>query len=1424
MNDQNPFSSIFNPKSENKINETKSLFGSSGLGVNSIFGNQENQSSSLFGTNASNNIFSNFGNNNTNLGNSLFNTSETKKEGNDQKLKLGNSLFGINDNDKNIEKQKKNEENSGSLFGNSNNFGNGGLFGAPKQDNNAGGGLFGVPKEENKKSGGLFEASNNTGSGGLFGAPKKENTGIGGLFDAPKKENTGSGGLFDVPKKENTVSGAIFVAPKQDNTVSGAIFGAPKKENTGIGGLFNAPKQDNAGSGGLFDAPKKENTVSGAIFGAPKKENTGSGAIFVAPKQDNAVSGAIFGAPKQDNIGSSALFGAPKQDNAGSGGLFGAPKQENTGSGGLFGVPKQENTGSGGLFGAPKQENTGSGALFGAPKQENAGSGAIFGVPKQENTGSGGLFGAPKQENTGSGGLFGAPKQDNTGSSGLFGAPKQENNESNNTQKKENTNLFSPKQKGNDGGLFGAPKKEIDKNIKNSGIFTSLNQENNLFSSNTNKNSNNESNKLSENNDEMKSKNDQKSIFTTSNNNIQTNVLKETTLFTNNNYNPINASSQPNNNLFGTGNSNTLNNLFGTNNTPANEDKTPKPNKSNNINNQSIFNINTTEMSTSSIFNNNNENNKNQNNLMMKLSNRENVDINNDNDIDMDVEDNNVETSSTNSENINYLWMSDEENIIDDDTDANKKIDYKKIEEESKSIPNNINKLNSLIIPELSEFYFKKCHTTSDYYINSDSNIKDKDSVEISSKIIKILNDKIENMTQDEETKNELINLTAIYMYFDAFLLHRDDIVYLMKLRDELLYKYFIPIETIMNLDKKNRDMYLNNNGNIDSIANTLKNIYFNLSMLDIDKAGQKMMELIRLYKDVINKKKAKLLGDKTMQFNELFLNMERIIKIYNDIYKLKENFNSKQIISAFNMNPIFQEIKETIFNLERDISHNRNENVQKIFIECQKICGILSGDLKYIINDYNKNNIHLIIMGNIFYRFYLNDFIRGLQRCLDTLKEEYDKDNNLVNKSISRIIKNCDSKQIEIVQELKGKYLFLLRYHMIEILSQNAFLFQVENQEKYLKKEAYLFFHMMRDIKIPFKYYLNYFLFYPNFEIFVIDKIDDLDRMDDDNISNEIKEEGYRRALDYALIYISYRFSEINSDDDDDVEELVKEINEIKEEIKTKIANNYSNDVIYKINKLCLNKFLEKNIFKYSILCYIDNYNIENKDFQKLQIRQQRNVLCAENDLNFDYSKQFDKVIINLYLKSNYLFDINEFRKLYANNREKVKQEYEEYRNLLKAILNKKEISSVDNYVNFIINYIEFLLDVIKHNINTIQGNMNYNVDIVTSIKKFYESCFPLPKCPSFIWYHILIILKTVIDNNISLFNNDTFLSDNDDVCEQIFIWDEKLIYNLIKIEKLKKNKIGYEEAQKMYENAITFLNDFTQGVYINQNLFSFA
>ena len=137
-------------------------------------------------------------------------------------------------------------------------------------------------------------------------------------------------------------------------------------------------------------------------------------------------------------------------------------------------------------------------------------------------------------------------------------------------------------------------------------------------------------------------------------------------------------------------------------------------------------------------------------------------------------------------------------------------------------------------------------------------------------------------------------------------------------------------------------------------------------------------------------------------------------------------------------------------------------------------------------------------------------------------------------------------------------------------------------------------------------------------------------------------------------------------------------------------------------------------------------------------------------------------------------------------------------------------------------INYIEFLVDVVNHNLNIITRNNKNNVNIVSSTKKFFENCFPLPKCPSFIWYDILHLIKIVIDDNISLFNNDTFSEIDDNTCEQLFVWNKKLIYELMKTEKMKKNNINFNEAQKMYEKATTFFNDIIQGLYFNQNIFS--
>ena len=126
------------------------------------------------------------------------------------------------------------------------------------------------------------------------------------------------------------------------------------------------------------------------------------------------------------------------------------------------------------------------------------------------------------------------------------------------------------------------------------------------------------------------------------------------------------------------------------------------------------------------------------------------------------------------------------------------------------------------------------------------------------------------------------------------------------------------------------------------------------------------------------------------------------------------------------------------------------------------------------------------------------------------------------------------------------------------------------------------------------------------------------------------------------------------------------------------------------------------------------------------------------------------------------------------------------------------------------------------KYNLNLIEKNNKYDIDILLTCKKFFSDCFPLPKCPTFIWYHILMAIKNVIDDNITQFNNTTFIGENDELSEDSSIWDKKLIYEILKIEKIKeKNTINYENAKIMYENAISFINDITQGFYFNQNIY---
>jgi len=76
-----------------------------------------------------------------------------------------------------------------------------------------------------------------------------------------------------------------------------------------------------------------------------------------------------------------------------------------------------------------------------------------------------------------------------------------------------------------------------------------------------------------------------------------------------------------------------------------------------------------------------------------------------------------------------------------------------------------------------------------------------------------------------------------------------------MKLRDELLYKYYITSETLINFESKNNIIYDKENNNINSIITILKKLYFHLTMLDIDKAYQQIGLLMQLYESIFRKK-----------------------------------------------------------------------------------------------------------------------------------------------------------------------------------------------------------------------------------------------------------------------------------------------------------------------------------------------------------------------------------------------------------------------------------------------------------------------------------------------------------------------------------------------------------------------------------------
>ncbi|KAI9693408.1 MAG: hypothetical protein M1820_009284 [Bogoriella megaspora] len=377
--------------------------GSSTTGGGGLFGQQQNNTSSSFGTN----------NQQTNTG--FGSTSTGGIFG--QNKPAGGGLFGTN--------TSTSGQQSGGLFGTSGGTGFGSGTGAGTgtatatgtgfgSNTGTGGGLFGNNQNQNQNQNKPFGGFGSTGTG--FGSGS---TAFGGTNAS---NNTGSN-LFGT---NNNASSTPFGGNQQQQNTASNPFG-------GFGSNSNQNQNQNQG--------QNQQQQGGGLFGGFGNQNN---------QNDQQKTGGLFGNNNASTSG--GLFGNQNQNQTQqSGGLFGNNNNQQQNSGGLFGQPKPANT-STSLFG--NQNNTSNtstgGGLFGNlgsnQNQQNQGSN-LFGNNNQQQSKP--MFGASNTTNNNTGGgLFGNLGQTNTNNNtSSFGGTLFGNNQQPQQQQQPQTQQS--------GGLFG---------------------------------------------------------------------------------------------------------------------------------------------------------------------------------------------------------------------------------------------------------------------------------------------------------------------------------------------------------------------------------------------------------------------------------------------------------------------------------------------------------------------------------------------------------------------------------------------------------------------------------------------------------------------------------------------------------------------------------------------------------------------------------------------------------------------------------------------------------------------------------------------------------------------------------------------------------------------------------------------------------
>lgn len=652
---------------------------------------------------------------------------------------------------------------------------------------------------------------------------------------------------------------------------------------------------------------------------------------------------------------------------------------------------------------------------------------------------------------------------------------------------------------------------------------------------------------------------------------------------------------------------------------------------------------------------------------------------------------------------------------------------------------------NITLLPELAELLYEKNFKITE--VNQNVPILAKKHSE---EIRKTLYNKFRELMQSNNNPNfinhsgEFENLYIIFSYFDFFISHFGDLKYLFTIKKEFIYT-ILPIEPTISPHNTYIDVLLR--------------IKRDLSFCDLRSAQENLKHLIQSRLD------QSIEENLIEYYKDIYTQLTYLLGILISITEPGAEKDWNSIIPYMNSD-YSKKIKDCMDTLTEIKEKNVNK-VDQILLLTEDIIDIIAGNEQKILNEFNRNNIHLIICANVFYRFYFSNFYTVMSRMVGIISKTGTLYEQLIAQMLS-IDDNKGAQLFQLIQQLKGNFPFLIRFHMFVIMNDLDML-KVENNGK----TEYLFlFNNLIEINASFEYFAKYmFSFVEN-----VDKIEKI-------------------VSDYSIKCICNIIEQIqDKNNGDDFQNNDKEINNniniktnisaIKKEIR---AFKFAKKTLLEINDILFWKYLEMNYIMEALEVYLENYMLSNDelvtDNEKLLYKDQ---IITEKDSYFDH------FLILLFEKANF------------KGKEKLDSEVvKTFRDTREILVRKKEI--LPSKIDFTLRYIEFLLNIevigfTKESIKKIGEESYFKV-----MNNFFEYCFIKKKCPCVMWTSVLKNIKLNYEKNCE--NVDNFKLLNKEKCQ--IAWDNLQMYeNSIK-RKMKMVNFDNETINNDFDEMSDFLFD---------------